>query len=53
MLIELYREKETVIAASKDPYTKIYSRNVEKFNALKNDRGKGILSIETGETNGK
>jgi len=46
-------DKPKFKAVSKDPYIKIYNRNVEKFRVAKHDKGNGILSIETGETNGK
>lgn len=38
---------------SKDPYTKIFYKQVEKFRYSTNNIGNGILSIETGESNSK
>lgn len=46
-------KKPKFVAVSKDPYTKIFNRAVEKFRTSKHDKGNGIISIETGETDGK
>lgn len=45
--------RPSFIAVSKDPYTKIFNRAVERFKTKLGDRGNGHVSIETGDTNGK
>jgi len=45
--------KPSFAAISKDPYTKIFNKQVEKFRTKAGDKGNGHLSVETGEKDGK
>ena len=45
--------KPSFVAISKDPYNKIFNKQVEKFRTKKGDKGNGHLSIETGDLKGK
>ena len=45
--------KPSFVAISKDPYTKIFNKQVEKFRTKAGDKGNGHLSIETGEKDKK